>query len=156
MEIERKFLTDGFPYQLDRYKKLEITQGYVLFEPDIRVRKENDRYFYTIKSGNGLVREEVEKEIDETTYFFYMKNIKGVVKKTRYLIPIDDNLIAEYDVYQDNLLGLRTVEVEFDSIEQAGNFNIPNWFGGEITGIKMYRNSNLSKIEQPFVKKRNK
>ena len=153
MEIERKFLTDGFPYSLTGYKKLEITQGYILFDPEVRVRKENDKYFYTSKIGTGLVREEKEREIDEATYSFYIKDVKGIVKKTRYLIPLTNDLIAEYDVYQDNLLGLKTVEVEFDTVEDAENFIIPVWFGGEITGIKMYQNSNLSRLKKTLMKK---
>ena len=36
------------------------------------------------------------------------------------------------------------VEVEFNSLEDANNFEVPNWFGKEITEDLRYKNDNLA------------
>ena len=38
------------------------------------------------------------------------------------------------------------VEVEFIDIDSANNFEIPCWFGNEVTRDKEFRNKNLAKI----------
>jgi CYTH domain-containing protein len=39
---------------------------------------------------------------------------------------------------------LRTVEVEFSSESQAGEFSPPAWFGQEVTGDARYANAELA------------
>ena len=74
-----------------------------------------------------------------------MNSIQGnIIKKLRYFIPLENNLIAELDIYQDQLEGLMVVEVEFPSINHARNFMVPNWFGTELTENKKYKNKNLA------------
>ena len=67
------------------------------------------------------------------------------ILKTRYYIPLDNGYIAELDIYHDFLEGLVTVEVEFESISEAGNFTPPNWFAVDITYNDDFKNSSLSK-----------
>lgn len=62
------------------------------------------------------------------------------------MIPIENDLIAELDIYSNQLEGLSTVEVEFPSLEVATNFQAPEWFGIDITSNKSYKNKNLAKI----------
>ena len=40
------------------------------------------------------------------------------------------------------------IEVEFDSLEQANGFDIPSWFGEDITKDIRYTNAYLSKISK--------
>ena len=70
-----------------------------------------------------------------------------MLTKTRYLIPIDDGLTAELDIFEGRFAGLILVEVEFDSVEQAESFTPPAWFGKEVTYDKRYHNSYLSRLE---------
>lgn len=153
MEIERKFLLDYLPVNIDKFAKSEIIQAYISYEPELRIRKKDDKYFMTKKIGTGMVRNEYEMEIDEKFYNFLINGIDSKVSKTRYLVPLSSKTTAEIDVYHNNLDGLKTVEVEFETMEEAMNFEIPNWFGLEVTNDKDYKNANLSKIKSYTKKK---
>ena len=64
--------------------------------------------------------------------------------KKRYLVPIDGGLTAEVDIYEGELEGLMTTEVEFPSLEEAENFVAPDWFGKDVSEEKAYKNTSLS------------
>lgn len=153
MEIERKFLLDYLPVNIDKFAKSEIIQAYISYEPELRIRKKDDKYFMTKKIGTGMIRNEYEMEIDEKFYNFLINEIDNEVSKTRYFVPLSSKTTAEIDVYHNNLDGLKTVEVEFETTEEAMNFEIPNWFGLEVTNDKNYKNANLSKIKSYTKKK---
>ena len=67
-----------------------------------------------------------------------------LIAKTRYLIPLNDHLTAELDIFEKDLAPLSLVEVEFDSIEEADRFTAPDWFGEDVTNSGKYHNSYLS------------
>jgi len=145
MEIERKFLVDSRPSDLDKYDRVEIEQAYISVDPSIRLRKSNDNYIFTIKQKGLLAREEFEMPLTEEQYEHLWPKVEtNVIMKTRYLIPIHDGKTAEFDVYYGALSGLLTVEVEFDSIEQANSFKPPEWFGLDVTNDPKYKNSTLA------------
>ena len=58
MEIERKYLIPKLPDGYMDYPKKEIEQGYLSTAPVVRIRKSNDDYILTYKSGGLMVREE--------------------------------------------------------------------------------------------------
>src|SRR3989344_5971436 len=65
-EIERKFLVDYLPSDLDRFERHNIIQGYVNINSDgseVRVRQDNNSYFLTIKNPGFLRRSELELDI---------------------------------------------------------------------------------------------
>ena len=62
------------------------------------------------------------------------------------MIPIENDLIDELDIYSNQLEGLSTVEVEFPNLEVATNFQATEWFWIDITSDKFYKNKNLAKI----------
>lgn len=154
MEIERKFLVKLHYIEenlLDKYDHYQVEQTYLSITPEKRIRKithRNISTFILTKKGEGtLARSEEEKSISKGDYdrmFDY--RISTVIRKIRYRIPLYNGLIAELDVFQDDLSGLVLVEVEFDSEENAGNFLIPEWFAQEVTNDKQYKNKNLAKI----------
>lgn len=154
MEIERKFLVKNIP-KLDNLKFKSVSQGYLSFEPEIRIRKMNDNEFYiTLKTGEGLSREEREVAINEVTFQILLHLIKGrVISKTRYYIPLESGVTAELDIYYDELDKLSTVEIEFDSEEQALTYTIPEWFGKDVTFDKRYKNKNLAKCSKEELSK---
>lgn len=76
MEIERRFLLNDIPY-LSRYSSDEIEQGYLSFEPEIRIRKKGSKFFITMKGEGSLSRTEVEKEIDSTIYEILINLLQG-------------------------------------------------------------------------------
>lgn len=145
IEIERKFLLNDIP-DLSGYSSDEIEQAYLSFEPEIRIRKKGSKFFITMKGEGSLSRTEVEKEIDSTIYEILINLLQGrLIKKTRCKIGLKDGLVAELDVYHEKLEGLYTVETEFRSEEQASLFELPVWFGKEITEDKRYKNKNLAR-----------
>lgn len=148
MEIERKFLLNSLPVNIEKFDSCEIEQAYISYEPEIRIRRKDGSYYLTKKSNGELIRNEIEKEINDKMYYLLLDYYKenNVIKKKRYFIPLSARIIAEIDVFEDNLEGLKMVEVEFDNEEEAKNFVIPNWFGEEVTYDKNYKNKNLSKL----------
>ena len=153
MEIERKFLVKQLPENIDECDKAEIEQCYIDFgegdEPEKRIRSltrgDETLYFYTEKSEGDLCREEEEYEIPSYSFDNLKElSVSETVQKTRHYVPLGDSLTAELDVYKGVHEGLITVEVEFSSLEGSEKFEIPAWFGEEITGDPKYKNKNLA------------
>ena len=149
MEIERKFLVKNIPLDLKEYDKAHIEQGYLSFNPEVRLRNKNGKYYLTVKGNGTISREEYETEISCQTYNELSSKMQGrLLVKDRYNIPLDTNCLAELDVYV-NIAGITsTVEVEFTSIESANGFTLPNWFGLEVTSDEKYKNKNLASIKK--------
>lgn len=144
-EIERKFLVKELPSNLNDYKKLKICQGYICTEPTMRLRQQDDEYIFTFKSAGRIKRIEFEYELSLGQFENLWKKVEtSMIIKNRYLIPLKNELIAELDIYEENLKGFANVEVEFSTIEDANLFIPPEWFGEEVTFDKRYSNSQLS------------
>ncbi len=144
-EIERKYLVKTLPNSLETYVSNKIKQSYISTKPTIRVREQNNEYILTVKGSGKIKKEEYELNISKEEYENLLLKKEGdTIEKTRYLIPIHNNLIAELDIYHKNLNGLFTVEVEFDSIEAYESFIAPNWFGLDVSTDKHYKNTSLS------------
>lgn len=123
-----------------------IVQGYLdSNENEIRIRAVNTNKFYlTQKYGSGINRDEYEKELTPDEFYQYAERIKGkLIQKRRYYVDLGQKT-AELDLYLDDLSGLKTVEVEFSSIEEADAFLLPDWFGKEITCDTKYKDYALA------------
>jgi CYTH domain-containing protein len=143
-EIERKFLLDKEVLNLEKYQKIQIVQGYISLEPVVRIRKAGDFYYLTKKGKGLMIKEEVEEEISKQDFLTYSRKIIGnCIEKTRYFLPLDNDLIATLDIFSKQLLGLKIIEVEFSSLKAANDFIKPDWFGEEVTYNKDYYNVNL-------------
>lgn len=154
-EIERKFLIKDLPFDLDTFPHDEISQGYLIADNDseLRVRVKNGReVILGVKKGNGLVRDETEVELLPEQYHQLWPQTRGArVNKTRYKIPHNTAKI-EVDVYKDELLGLKTAEIEFLSESESNDFAKPDWLGDEITEDARYKNKNLALKGMPTEK----
>ncbi len=156
MEIERKYAVMSFPGELSQYKFKKIEQGYLCHKPILRFRRSNEDYILTYKSklgiedkivGSAIFNNEVELPLTKEAYNELRPKRDGnLVQKTRYLVPLEDGLTAELDVFEGLLTGLIMVEVEFPSEEASNSFVAPNWFGKELTSDKRYSNHYLSKL----------
>ena len=157
MEIEKRYEIKGTPPLNEAKSKIYIEQVYSVIGnesgsiPDVRIRKtENDKnfeYFHTVKykTGDKNSRIELEQNISEEEYNKIFKLInKKPVRKNRYLIPIDNELIAEVDEFLD--INKIIVEVEFPDEESMKNFVKPNWFGSELKGKQSFSTQIFSKI----------
>ncbi|MBN2540587.1 MAG: CYTH domain-containing protein [Bacilli bacterium] len=147
-EIERKFLVQYLPEELEKYQSVEIEQNYISFQPEKRIRKLSESYFFTEKSEGSLAREEHERPISKQEYLRLQESCSFVsLHKTRYYIPLEDGLIAELDLFHGILEGLMTVEVEFPDVVTANAFQAREWFGTEVTENPNYKNKQL--IQKP-------
>lgn len=145
MEIERKYLVKKLPEDLENYKKLRISQGYICTKPVVRIRRSNDEYYLTYKGGGMMAREEYNLPLNKEAFEHMLPKIDGIlIDKIRYLIPLDEKHTAELDVFKGELAPLQIVEVEFETIEDANTFVAPDWFGEDVTYAKEYHNSYLS------------
>lgn len=138
-EIERRFLVKKLPF-LDPDHLTNITQGYMMNEPDVvvRVRATDTAGFMTIKgpkeNGSG---DEEEFPISFKYATTMISHCPHIIKKRRY--DIDR---WELDIFSEKLNGLHIAEIELDSIDEP--IVIPEWVGEEITEDPRYSNNNLA------------
>jgi len=155
VEIERKFIVDKLPENLDKFPRKEILQGYLAVTRDgteVRIRKRGSKCSLTIKHGSGKTRIEEEIGISERQFTsLWELTGKKRVKKLRYRIP-HEGMSIELDVYQEKLEGLITAEVEFPSEQASNAFRPPAWLGAEVTDNEEYKNRNLALHGIPKVK----
>ncbi len=146
MEIERKYLLIKLPENLDTYPHRNLEQGYLCTAPVVRIRRDDDKYELTYKSGGMMVRQEYNLPLTKASYEHLRKKIDGrLITKKRYMIPYGKYTI-ELDVFENDLAPLVLAEVEFNSEEEANSFTPPEWFGEDVTFSKAYHNSVLSQI----------
>lgn len=151
-EIERKFLLDGIPDGVVDHPREAIDQGYLAVGEDVevRVRRRGAVTSLTVKAGGGRVRVEEEVPIDGRRFAALWPLTEGRrIRKDRYAIPLPGGLVAEVDVYREELAGLVTAEVEFGSEAAAEAFEPPSWIGRDVTEDPRYKNRALAVVGPP-------
>ena len=138
IEIEKTFLVKNIPTNLSSYKSFKIKQGYLSSShPALRIRQKSDKFEITKKiplvAGNFSSVEEINIPLTKFEFNKLWHLTEKHLEKTRYIIPLENNLIAELDIFDKKLSGLVFVEVEFSSEEEMNSFKKPNWFGQDIT-----------------------
>lgn len=156
MEIERKFLLDTLPDDIEQQPHNLIQQGYIVTDSsnEVRVRAKGEKHYLTIKQGSGLSRNEVEIAISEDQFAaLWRLTVNSRVEKIRYDYPGHTSLI-EIDVYNDVLFPLKVAEVEFTSVEESREFEAPAFFGREVTEDKSFKNASLAAngIPETYIK----
>jgi CYTH domain-containing protein/CHAD domain-containing protein len=144
-EIERKFLVAEMPRAESGATTIE--QGYLALDAaaEVRLRRIDGELLLTAKVGHGEVREEVEVPIEPGAFEALWALTAGRrVRKVRHYVPLGEGLRAEIDVYDGELDGLRTAEIEFESTARAEAFVPPPWLGAELTGDERYANQTLA------------
>lgn len=145
MEIERKFLIRQMPEDLDHYDSHLIEQAYICTGPVIRIRRQDDQYILTCKGDGMMSREECNLPMSAAAYEKLLKKTDGyVIRKRRYLIPLEEGLTIELDRFEGIHSPIVIAEVEFRSEEEARAFVPPEWFGRDVTYDCRYHNSWLS------------
>lgn len=148
MEIERKYLIRELPEYLERYAYHEIEQAYLCTAPVVRIRRQDDRYILTYKSSGMMAHEEYNLPLTQEAYEHLKTKADGnVITKRRYLIPLDDILTIELDLFSGTFDGMILAEVEFSTEEAANTFTPPDWFTEDVTFKKEYHNSYLSSVD---------
>ncbi|NBH99079.1 CYTH domain-containing protein [Anaerotruncus sp. 1XD22-93] len=148
MEIERKFLITELPENLTQYNCRRIEQGYLCTAPVVRIRRQDQEYYLTYKSKGMMVREEYNLPLTAEAYAHLREKTDGnLISKQRYLIPLNETLTAELDIFDAPFAPLMLAEVEFSSEEEANSFAPPAWFGEDVTFSGKYHNSYLSRLK---------
>ncbi len=151
-EIERKFLVDRIPADLDEDRSRRISQGYLAVDEsvEVRLRRIDDERLITAKKGSGETREEIEVPLEAGAFDRLWKLTESRrIAKRRFQVPLEDGHCAEVDVYSGDLEGLVVAEVEFSSEEEGDGFRAPEWFGRELTGDHRYANQELAMHGRP-------
>ena len=122
MEIERKFLInmEQLPFRPEDFPCRHIEQGYLCTAPVVRIRRDNEEYFLTYKSKGLMVREEYNLPLTKEAYTHLIPKADGrMIRKKRYVIPLEDGLSLELDIFEGDLAPLVLAEIEFPD-EESG------------------------------------
>ena len=149
IEKERKFKVKSKKFISFSHKVINIKQGYLSKDNNlaVRVRISDKKAYLCIKGPtckSGISRFEVEKKISliEGTKLLKLC-LPRIIFKKRYLIEYKNQLL-EVDVFEGFLKGLILAEIELNSKSQK--IYLPDWVGEEVTGVKTFYNSHLSKL----------
>lgn len=150
MEIERKFLitsTDHLPFNPMDFPCRQIEQGYLCTSPVVRIRRDNDEHFLTYKSKGLMVRQEYNLPLTAEAYAHLRAKADGrIIEKTRYMIPVEEGLTLELDIFHGDLAHLILAEIEFPDEQSARAYEPPEWLGEDVTFSEDYHNSTLSRL----------
>ena len=131
MEIERKWMVNGWPEGLALKEEFAMRQGYISVRPTVRIREEaltggKTHYVLCFKSGGGLAREEIERDIDPALFNDLETKIIGrpLIPKLRrsYLLP-DSAVLEVNHVDEGQPTEFWYAEVEYPTVEAA----LPPW-----------------------------
>ena len=127
MEIERKWLVEGWPAGLPLVEEFTMRQGYVSVRPTVRIREEAKTggptaWVLCFKSAGGLAREEIERPIDQALFDGLAAKIiaKPLIEKVRrtYLRP-DGNRLEVNHVDAGQPGAFWYAEIEYPTVEAA-------------------------------------
>ena len=127
MEIERKWLVEGWPAGLPLVEEFAMRQGYISVRPTVRIREEaktggETAWVLCFKSAGGLAREEIERPIDEALFRDLAAKIiaRPLIEKVRrtYLLPDGRHLeVNHVDAGQPGAFWY--AEVEYPTVAEA-------------------------------------
>ncbi|MBL4847247.1 MAG: adenylate cyclase [Planctomycetes bacterium] len=162
-EIERVFLLDRLPDLPPHAAAWRIEQGYLPDPPagsqpgtyyEGRLRRKvspegKEHFIHTIKSGQGLVREENERDIEASEFDCeWAQTLGRRISKTRYKVA-EGPVVWEIDAFDEFPIVL--AEVELESADQT--VEIPAWLAphvvSELTEDPRYRNYALATVGLP-------
>lgn len=152
LEIERKFLMDGFPIGLEIISEVDIEQGYISTEPEVRIRKAvnkktgKEEFRMTIKGDGELTRTEIETNIDEGFYYDVV-DFMGVtlIQKDYKKYKLGEWYLEVSCVDAGTPREFYYGDIEFPTEEDARAFEPPKYLGREITFSEDYKMKNYWK-----------
>jgi adenylate cyclase len=151
IEIERKFLVEVLPRDLDWLDERALRQGYVALDgrTEVRVRDDDGSWRLTIKHGDGRRRVEEDMEVDARRGEALWELTEGRRVEKRRRRMAYGSAMLEIDEYEGDLRGLLVAEVEFDDEAASDAFTPPDWFGSEVTEDGRYKNRALAVDGRP-------
>ena len=137
-------------FEASAKKSLFIQPGYLSAGRDeARVRNKSGEYLLTLKSSGGLARMEIEVVLNQSQFNDLWPGTDGRrLEKTRSILMLESSSneasIVEVDRFYGSCSPLVLVEMEFSSIQRAGEFIAPSFFGTEVTEDSRYKNKSLA------------
>jgi CYTH domain-containing protein len=151
-EIERKFLVPAVPSSLELGSGSRLRQGYLAIDGpvEVRLRFDGEAATLTVKAGSGVTRTELERPLSAAEADELWPATEGRrVEKVRHRVPQPTGEILELDVYEGDLAGLVTAEVEFPTMVDAEAFAVPDWCAPELTDAPGWSNASLAVQGRP-------
>lgn len=139
IELEKTYLAKFVPKDLancDHSEMLDVYLPVASLHPHLRLRKRGNILEMTKKTlvnqndSSSQLEQTIKLAQDE---FDALVQVDGKrVRKVRHYLK-QDGRTMEIDVFQDALAGLVLVDVEFDSVEEKDNFQMPDFCLVEVT-----------------------
>jgi CYTH domain-containing protein len=152
-EIERKWLVETVPANTVRWSAQRLEQGYLAItdQVEVRVRRsDGGDTRLAVKSSPALSRVEEQLPLEDAAFDRLWPLTEGRrVVKVRHTLEDAPGVVFELDVYEGELDGLVTLEVEFADEAAAARFTPPEWADREVTGDKAYANQSLAVHGRP-------
>ena len=150
MEIERKWMVNGWPEGLPLYCEQMMRQGYISVRPTVRIREEillnggkpeHTEHILCFKSGSGLARQEIEFPIEEDQ-FRALEGLIGLplIPKLRRTYELPDGLHLEVSLVDEGTpTAFWYAEVEYETVERAEEWDpkaagLADYLSDEVTG----------------------
>ncbi|MGE0793077.1 MAG: adenylate cyclase [Candidatus Woesearchaeota archaeon] len=138
IELERTFLAKEISF-LKNCEFKEFVDVYIpanVNHPVLRLRKKGNKFEltkkYPVNEGDSSHMNEETIILDENEFNALSKLDGKRVAKKRYYYPYN-NLIAEVDVFTEDLKGLVLVDFEFKTMEEKDSFEMPDFCLVEVT-----------------------
>jgi CYTH domain-containing protein len=129
MEIERKWMVNGWPEGLPLVEEYQMDQGYISVRPTVRIRREaltggetkRILCFKGAPGADGLSRQEIETEIDEQLFTQLEELIgKPLIVKVRRTYQLPDGNHLEVNLVDHGMVtAFWYAEVEYQSEAEA-------------------------------------
>ena len=139
LERERTFLAKELPQEIKATKPTRIVDIYIPDTPahsHLRLRQNGKTYEITKKTSvaAGDASEHIEQTIPLTEEEFAALSRCSAkrVAKDRYRVVID-GILAEIDVFIEDLAGLVLIDFEFDTEDEKDNFTPPSIALADVT-----------------------
>lgn len=146
LEIERKFLMQGFPEGLELLRQVEIWQGYLSMTPEVRIHRAKDQrtgkedFRLTIKGDGSLVRTEIITDVEESFFQEAIGLLPGkMIYKDYRSYRLGDNVLEVCCVDPGTPETFYYGEIEFDSEEEANSFPVPDFLVQDVTRDSYYK-----------------
>ena len=159
-EIERKFLIKRMP-DLSNFESV-IYERYYIYRSDIvemRVQKKGEKFEIERKEMvSGLSAEKTKLVISEPEFEKLKQLGSEAILREGFFISSKPDVSIK--IYHGKHEGLKKIEVEFGSEDEARAFQIPDWYGAEITDSIVSRDSKLLDLSEEefknFLEEKNK
>ncbi|MEI6532387.1 MAG: hypothetical protein WCO06_00965 [Candidatus Roizmanbacteria bacterium] len=146
LSITKKYLVKDLP-NISNINKDTYERYYLFISKSavIRVQKINDAYELERKvNQNDLIREGNIMQITKEEFDILKEYAKQHIIRDSYLIQENPKIVIR--IYHGDFEGLKRIEVNFKTLEEANDSSPLIWFGKEITGTPLAQDGQLLQL----------